>query len=284
MFFSGSTKKDLLRSRNLVCEKNYGNSARHNKRRILEDLNECAKDKDITIDCCMSPALDSSTYDEFNYILSNLSWSWRKLNRRKLSPEQGSIVLGTTLGSGSGFTKNGRSNYGTNDNIIPKILRQEDKILLKQLWVNMKNLIKDVDPDFTFTSLQVNKNFTGHPHTDKNNQSYQYALSIGEVVGGYLVVSTDEPLSYVAHKTLGRLTKVDGRHTHWVSQHTRRTATTDSGDRFSIVAFSVGGKRTKRLSNKPNNSSNCKTHRVRRDSKIYKSLQPRGRITKYMQE
>ena len=66
----------------------------------------------------------------------------------------------------------------------------------------------------------VNKNFSGHVHVDRNDTTYQYALSLGDFAsGGHLVMSTDDPYRYVKYDTKGRLTRCDGRHPHWVTRH-----------------------------------------------------------------
>ena len=40
-------------------------------------------------------------------------------------------------------------------------------------WVLASQILKDVDPAFHFTNLAITKNFTGSPHIDKFDVSYQ---------------------------------------------------------------------------------------------------------------
>ena len=94
-----------------------------------------------------------------------------------------------------------------------------------------------VDPSFEYTSVQVNKNFRGHPHRDKHDVTYQYALSLGDFSGGELMAETGDPNVVVAFDTRGRPTRLDGRRGHWVSPHT-------GGDRYSLIMYAVKGEGT----------------------------------------
>ena len=108
---------------------------------------------------------------------------------------------------------------GLNLNIVKTAgLRQKEKLLA--LWELLKQVVKAHDSAYDLTSVQVNKNFSGHVHVDRNDTMYQYALSLGDFTrGGHLVMSTDDPYMYVKYDTRGRLTRCDGRHPHWVTQH-----------------------------------------------------------------
>ena len=112
-------------------------------------------------------------------------------------------------------------------------------------------MVKAHDSAYDLTSVQVNKNFSGHVHVDRNDTMYQYALSFGDFTsGGHLVMSTDDPYMYVRYDTRWRLTRCDGRHPHWVTQH-------QGGDRYSLVFYNITGKRTPRGSNQPHRSVRC---------------------------
>ena len=100
------------------------------------------------------------------------------------------------------------------------------------------------DPAFVFTSLQLNKNFGGRVHRDRNDVAEQMAISLGDFRGGHLVLATDDPGTYVAVETRNRLVTCDGRHPHWVTQHT-------GGDRYSIILYNIVGPWQPRSSNLP---------------------------------
>jgi hypothetical protein len=155
------------------------------------------------------------------------------------------FVLGVTRGplGGGGFEKAGPDGIGKNTTIVKsRQIRAGDKQTCTALWQHMRKMVKDVDPNYSFTSIQVNKNFVGKPHRDKNDHSYQFALSVGDFTGGELVIETDDPQQLTVLETKDRLSKCDGRRTHWVTPY--------SGTRYSIIMYRNIGKRTPVLSNK----------------------------------
>ena len=119
--------------------------------------------------------------------------------------------------------------------------RQAPKLLA--LWELLRQMVAAHDPAYDLTSVQVNRNFAGRVHRDRNDTTYQYALSLGDFTGGRLVVSTDDPCLYVSYDTRMRLTRCDGRHPHWVTKY--------HGDRFSLIFYNITGAFTPRQSNKP---------------------------------
>jgi len=110
-------------------------------------------------------------------------------------------------------------------------------------------MVKDLDPDYKFTSIQVNRNFIGQPHIDKGDHSYQYALALGDFCGGELVLETDDPEQLTAFETKRRLTKCDGRRPHWVTKY--------SGTRYSLIMYRNLGRQTPLLSNRAEDTNAC---------------------------
>ena len=90
------------------------------------------------------------------------------------------------------------------------------------------------DPSFQYDRLAVTKNFTGSPHVDKDDVTFQYALALGDFgdLGGELVVESEEGATRWAVDTRNRLARVDGRFTHWV-----RGYDTTLGARYSVVFY-----------------------------------------------
>ncbi len=48
----------------------------------------------------------------------------------------------------------------------------------------LKECVKSFDPNFNFTTIQINKNVLTPPHRDKNNVGLSLALSVGDFQGG----------------------------------------------------------------------------------------------------
>jgi hypothetical protein len=52
----------------------------------------------------------------------------------------------------------------------------------------LKNLIKNIAPDFEYTSITLNFNFKCLPHKDKGNKKESLIIGLGDYTGGELVV------------------------------------------------------------------------------------------------
>jgi len=153
------------------------------------------------------------------------------------------FVLGASLGplGSGGFEQKGpKKGLGKNTTIVKCRQKRDAKTCLK-LWKSMRRLIKAIDPDYMFTSIQVNRNFLGKPHCDSKDRSYQYALSLGDFSGGKLMIETDDPERLTMLDTRGRLTKCDGRRPHWVTPY--------EGTRYSLIMYRCLGRQTPLLSN-----------------------------------
>jgi hypothetical protein len=74
------------------------------------------------------------------------------------------------------------------------------------------------DPRFQYDRLAVTKNFTGSPHVDKDDVTFQYAVSLGDFgdLGGELVVESEDGAFRWEVDTRDRVARVDGRFVHWV--------------------------------------------------------------------
>ena len=110
------------------------------------------------------------------------------------------------------------------------------------------------DKDYYYSGIAVTKNFVASPHIDDRDQSFQYAVSLGDFTsGGELCVEGTvivekqkltlmggddgsykeiaQPPDFVnVVETHNRIARVDGRHVHWV-----RTWT--GGDRYSLIFY-----------------------------------------------
>lgn len=245
-------------------------TASRTKPAVVRATLRCLRPYPLVVSTCQLPRIDRRTYNRLLEILQNLDWrlyevpSKRTTSGRSLEEGQGSLLMGTSHGvpNSSGFDSRGH-----NHKLCPNKVAPADATALRSLWRELRALTKKADRVFRFSSVQINKNFTGHPHRDKNDTTFQFALSLGNFKGGELVVATDDPLLLVKYNTNGRLTKCDGRHPHWVTPHT-------SGDRYSLIMYSITAKETARLSNRPQQSSMCKTGKFRASSEPRRQYAP----------
>ena len=91
-------------------------------------------------------------------------------------------------------------------------------------------LMEWADPSFEWDHLALTKNFVSSPHVDKEDKSFQYALSFGDFDGGgELCVEAADGSRRWMIDTRQRLAKFDGRSVHWVRGY--------SGERHSVVWY-----------------------------------------------
>ena len=191
---------------------------------------------------CEAPLIEATFYIAILQILESVQWPQQatgKRGHRKIGAS--GFCLGATRGvpGATGYTRHETGWYNTS--ILPRRRNRLDAANLLKLWDLLREIVQRRDPEFTFTSVQVNRNFPGKAHIDKNDVSYQYALSLGSFTGGRLFSATDDPCVVVAHNTHSRLTKVDGRHPHWVEPY--------EGTRYSLIMYKIFGTGTSRLTN-----------------------------------
>ena len=92
-----------------------------------------------------------------------------------------------------------------------------------KLFSSLKKIMKEKDPSFKFTTIQLNKNILSPPHVDKNNVGPSYIIAFGDYDGGKLVIEGKE------HNIKNRFLKFDGTKGHWVTPF--------KGTRYSLVFF-----------------------------------------------
>lgn len=92
-----------------------------------------------------------------------------------------------------------------------------------ELYEQLKRMISEFDTNFTYTTIQINKNITSPPHVDKNNVGPSYIIALGDYEGGELFV---EGQSY---NIKNKFFKFDGKKGHWTAPFV--------GTRYSIIFF-----------------------------------------------
>ena len=101
-----------------------------------------------------------------------------------------------------------------------------------ELRLACRALMDWADPDYYYSGIAVTKNFVASPHIDIKDQTYQYAVSLGDFSGGgELCVEGDDNGDGVhVITTKDSIAKVDGRRVHWVR-------TWEQGDRYSLIFY-----------------------------------------------
>ena len=106
----------------------------------------------------------------------------------------------------------------------------------EKLQQALEELLAWADPEYPCNNFALTRNFQSSPHIDRNDQTYQFAISLGDFEGGQLVVECDDYKSINVIDTRNRIAAVDGRYVHWV-----RGFSPDK-ERFSIICYSTDEK------------------------------------------
>jgi len=112
---------------------------------------------------------------------------------------------------------------------------QDPRLVRRRVWAAAADLIASVPEasSFEYTCLALSKNFVSSPHTDRNDLSVQYLLSLGNFSNGGELCIEEDPFLVTVINTHNKLAKCDGRFPHWVSKY--------EGERFSVVFFRSHG-------------------------------------------
>mmetsp|Transcript_8246 Transcript_8246/g.9742 ORF Transcript_8246/g.9742 Transcript_8246/m.9742 type:complete len:166 (+) Transcript_8246:140-637(+) len=98
-----------------------------------------------------------------------------------------------------------------------------------ELYHLLTEILTWVDPTYVCTHVAVTKNFVGSPHVDRSDKAFQFALGVGEYIGGELVIESESHEKLYVVDTHDRIVKIDGRRLHWVRGF--------QGERYSLVFF-----------------------------------------------
>ena len=100
--------------------------------------------------------------------------------------------------------------------------------------VRFEDLDGSVLPGAPYTALAITHSFSGSPHIDTDDTTYQHVIALGECEGGRLCVDHDgieseNPCTRIDVRV--RSGRLDGRIVHWVEGW--------KGERFSVVYYST---------------------------------------------
>ena len=88
----------------------------------------------------------------------------------------------------------------------------------------LKDFINEIEPEFVYTTVTMNKNFKCLPHVDGKNVGKSWIIGLGDYSGGELNIEG------VKHDIRGRWLKFNGSEKeHWVEPF--------EGNRYTLVYF-----------------------------------------------
>ena len=136
-----------------------------------------------------------------------------KCNTRKnvSSESNESFVLGEVNYRGQHFCQGktrGESRYNTRYETLYNLLR---------------SLIRLYKPEFTYTTIQINKNVKCLPHIDMNNVGESYIIGLGDYTGGQLNIEGK------LYNIRNRWKRFNGHKVHWTEPW--------EGNRYSLIYF-----------------------------------------------
>ena len=115
--------------------------------------------------------------------------------------------------------------YAKSD-LQPSQFNRQNK--LKKLHLLLKKLMKERDPTYRYTSIQINKDVETEFHRDKNNIGMSYCLSLGDFTGGALELRDDKG-NITKLNTHNKIIKYDGTIEHRTGKF--------KGRRYAIIWY-----------------------------------------------
>ena len=101
-----------------------------------------------------------------------------------------------------------------------------------QIWDLCHRMIVTTVPNAIYNALAITKAFSGSPHIDNHDKTFQHVVAFGDFEGGRLCTEADEDGRQVVEIDVqNRVGRIDGRAVHWVSGW--------KGERYSIVYYST---------------------------------------------
>ena len=179
----------------------------------------------FSFDKTKMPAVQN--YAEILAVLDALRWPVQYTGRN-IARGSKCFTLGCTLNAPGckNFDEVLPSGKGVNRRVVPSTI---DAALGQRLWDLLREEGEALGYDFS--SAQVNLNFPGQPHRDRNDTNHQWCCSLGDFTGGRLCWQERSAAEVKEYRRVTRSTwtKVDGRHLHWVEPY--------EGVRYSLVLF-----------------------------------------------
>jgi len=150
-----------------------------------------------------------------------------KQGRHNITGDKKGNNLGVVLGKVRDFS--GRSTGG-----IPKVItgRYTNMPKYKPLFEEASKLMKQHNPNFKFTSIQVNKNQKASKHKDGNNVGKSYIIGLGDYTGGEVRVYDEQGDKFHDINIKNRWGTFDG-------SKLEHETLAFKGERYSLVYYNV---------------------------------------------
>jgi len=110
--------------------------------------------------------------------------------------------------------------------------RSTEKPKYKELFEEASKLMKQHNPNFKFTSIQVNDNHKSSRHKDGNNVGKSYIIALGDYTGGELRLYNPDGKGYKDINIKGRFATFNG-------SELEHETLPFKGTRYSLVYYSV---------------------------------------------
>ena len=102
----------------------------------------------------------------------------------------------------------------------------------KEIHRVAKELMRRHNPNFKFTSIQVNKNNRTAKHTDANNVGVSYMIGLGDYTGGDLEIFDEDGNNPKSYPTKNRWIKFNGS----IYPHQTKPF---KGNRYTLVYYDI---------------------------------------------
>ena len=211
----------------------------------IEKDNENAKQQGTSLDC--HPDQDH------NIILEKVVSLYEALGAREEVFHQGRIIPDSIRKNLINLLQNVRWPAAshrkglTSDHYLVLQTNVANDRFYNDLRIGCRELMEWADPDYYYSGIAVTKNFVASPHIDDRDESFQYAVSLGEFEGGGELCVEGRRKRLIEKETLkdiyydydyvnvvdtrNRIAKVDGRNVHWVRSWSGRE------DRYSLIFY-----------------------------------------------
>ena len=163
--------------------------------------------------------IKKQTLKEATELLEDLRWPTRRpgQNSRKNIADNAKPIQAFVLGKTKSYYK-----PKPVDSAVSKQAR------MKPIKAALKKIMHEHDPNFKYTSIQLNRNVATKPHTDRNNKGLSKTIALGRHTGGGVVIE-DKPGKTKTLDTNQRMVTFDGTKRHHSAKH--------RGDRIVAIYY-----------------------------------------------
>jgi hypothetical protein len=103
----------------------------------------------------------------------------------------------------------------------------------------LQELMHRHNPQFTYSTINVNYNLLCKPHCDKNNRGDTYIVALGHFAGGELVVQSSDGRAETTYDIHNKWLRFNGNTLHWTLPFGREAFDDTSGVSRAVTRFSL---------------------------------------------